>query len=144
MNKCYQISEKRKELIDDKLLNYIEIIIEEGNFYNYLLFKNFYTEKVNIFSKEYILMNDPECEIDSEKYFVLELEEGVNKFKIYLTQNCKVWNNFTITDIKLLKSSDLTECKFKYEIYSQDTNGERYLDIMKIKDQYDLKFSILK
>jgi hypothetical protein len=167
MNKCYKI-EKKKELVDDEVKNFIEISIDE--YFRYLLFKNFYTERVCLeYENEnkfleyecFVLMNDPDCEINAERYFVIDLlglMEKINppfKLRLYLTQTCKIWNQFNLTDIQLLNTSeaDVDDCRFiKGNCFQVGTNNsidpdkmdQKYLDIMKIKDQFDLKFSILK
>jgi hypothetical protein len=173
MNKCYLVSEKRKELVNDEVRTYIEITINE--YFGHLLFKNFYTERIGLQcytqdggvigdALDHVLMNDPNCEINAERYFAINLNSlmGVvqlpSRLRVYLIQTCKIWTNFTINDIKLLTNSEadscIDNCKYTkspgcFELNPATTIDlnkidQQYLSIMKVKDQFDLKFSILK
>jgi hypothetical protein len=188
-NAFFQVLGKKKELIGDDVLSYFEIKLLNNKIFDFILFRNFYTQSITIkyqveengafknsAIRDYILMSDPDCEINAERYFAIEKsklglnsdgEENSDKIlmlRIYLAQPCKIWKEFTITDIALINETEvnLNDCKFIkstgennnstfFEFNSKtilngdkDKVDEKYLDIMKIKDQFDLKFSILK
>ena len=141
------IFDKKSENIDGKFYYYIDITFDEENvpdtinlyefpFFDYIIFKNFYTQILNIFIfhnekwksilSDLILMKDPEADEDAEKYFIinkkqLSLELKSNKpiklLRFYLSQESSSWNTFHISDICFVKDFQIfdikEDCKIK-------------------------------
>lgn len=141
------VYEKKSENIDDKFYYYMDITFDEENtpgiinlnefpFFDYIIFKNYYTQILNIFIfhnekwksilSDLVLMKDPEADEDAEKYFIinkkqlsldLKCAKPIQLLRFYLSQESSTWNTFHISDISFVKdlqTSDIKEdCKIK-------------------------------
>jgi hypothetical protein len=154
------VSNKRAELIGSDLKYYYEMMIDEE--FDYIVFKNFYTHKIQICifydewknASEMILMNDPDCDEEGEKYFLISRKvlNELGRIRIYLEQKNDIWKEYYLTDFKIVKD----DCSkympytgldiFQIENYvinlgkQDDCNYER----LSINDNNDLKLHILK
>ena len=130
-----KISERKEDL--NKQFFY-EIRANNNIKFDYIIFKNFYvaslsliayagTETYNLLNN-YTIMNDPNTEEDSERYFVIsskefDIEESkfkelkINFMKLYIFQPSMLWNCFYLKDLKVINSEtqDL-DPKIYYEL----------------------------
>jgi hypothetical protein len=143
----YKISERRSEYLDDlKPLHFIEITPILNTFaeeFDYILFKNFYASNISIVQfvnskwkcilSDYKLMNDPDCDEDAERYFIInkkQLSEPFNKdstvLRIYLNQDSNtIWKEFTIRNLKFVKEViNSTILENNTDTNNNDTNNE--------------------
>lgn len=177
-----KVIEKKSETIDDKFYYYIDIIFDEDSvpgevnlrefpFFDYIIFKNFYTQILNIFIfhnekwksilSDLILMKDPDCDEDAEKYFIINRKQlcldlkspkPIQLIRFYLSQESTIWNTFHISDISFLRDSQLCaevkeDCKIKKEnerlefishdgsqvnlLLNKDESEQRLMELMK-------------
>ncbi len=145
-----KVVEKKSETIDDKFYYYLDVMFEEDSvqggvnlrefpFFDYIIFKNFYTQILNIFIfhnekwksilSDLILMKDPDCDEDSEKIFIINRKQlclnlkspkPIQLIRFYLSQESTIWNTFHISNISFLRDSVLggdvkEDCKIKKE-----------------------------
>ncbi len=79
---------------------------------------------------DYKIMQDPECDEDSEKYFVINckklIENGLSYdaelMRFYLTQDSTIWKDFYLSEIKFIKEDNLIENNTSIIKYSQNDN----------------------
>ena len=130
-----KISE-RKEDINKQF--YYEIRGNNNIKFDYIIFKNFYVSSLSLIAysgtethnllNNYTIMNDPNTEEDSERYFVIsykefDIEESkfkelkINFMKLYIFQPSMLWNCFYLKDLKIINSEtqDL-DPKIYYEL----------------------------
>jgi hypothetical protein len=117
---------------------------------------------------DFKLMIDPDCDEDSEKNYVIHrkqleengLSEDAKLLRIYLTQESSYWKEFDLQEIKFINEKKLiedNESLYKYnmnnsrfEIQSQiilndkEEINQKFIEIMKLNNTYDLKSNILK
>ena len=130
-----KISERKEDL--NKQF-YYEIRANNNIKFDYIIFKNFYVASLSLIAysgtethnllNNYTIMNDPNTEEDSERYFVIsskefDIEESkfkelkINFMKLYIFQPSMLWNCFYLKDLKVINSEiqDL-EPKIYYEL----------------------------
>ncbi len=177
----FTISDKKTEFLDDtKPLYYIEVVPHKKSKFNdfdYIVLKNFYTHTINIvqfFNEkwkcilgDYKLMNDPECEEEAEKYFVIYkkqledhgLSEDAKLVRIYLTQESSIWKDFNLEDIKFVSEKKLNDMNdlFKYNMNNsrfeigkyiilndKEEINQKFIEIMKLNNSSELNLNIFK
>ena len=169
------ILEKKSETIDDKFYYYVDITfndeLEEVDltkfpFFDHIIFKNYYTQVLNIFIyhnekwksilSDFILMKDSDCDEDGEKYFIInkkqlslnfESEKPIQLIRLYLSQESTIWNTFHISDISFIKDlPDVPECpddckikkeKDRLEFKSHDNS---MINLITDKDEMNQKY----
>jgi len=172
-----KIFEKKSETIDDKFYYYIDITFEEDNmsqyvnlrefpFFDYVIFKNFYTQILNIFIfhnekwksilSDLILMKEPDSDEDAERYFIINRKQlsldlkspkPIQLIRFYLSQESTVWNTFHISDITFIKEVQLNnefkeDCRIKREkerIEFTATDNSK-INLLLNKDDSDQRF----
>lgn len=135
------ISEKRKDTslsLDNRSYYYEIKSMNKIIKFDYLIFKNYYVasisliafnddEKTNLITNR-VLMNDPNVEEDSERYFIIsskefELEENqfkelkITSLRLYIFQPSLYWKTYFLDNIKFINSLNQSqEQKIYYEI----------------------------
>lgn len=177
MNIPKSVYEKKSETIDEKFYYYIDITFEEESmpgqinlcefpFFDYIIFKNYYTQILNIFIfhnekwksilSDYILMKDPDCDEDAEKFFIInkkQLSLDLNSTKpiqilrFYLSQESTIWNTFNISEISFVKDLSLNvevreDCKIKRDNERLEfiSNDGSQINLITNKDEIDQKY----
>jgi len=172
-----KLNEKKSETIDDKFYYFIditfdeEIVSEDINlrefpFFDYIIFKNFYTQILNIFIfhnekwksvlSDLILMKDPDCDEDAEKYFIINRKQlcldlkspkPIQLIRFYLSQESTIWNTFHISEISFIKDYLITgdikeDCKIKKEKDRLDFNSHdgSHMNLLLNKDESEQRF----
>ena len=132
-----EISNKKEE--ENKHF-YYEIKTKNNSdiIFDYIMFKNFYVSNISLIAfcgsekisllNNYVLMNDPNTEEDSERYILIsskEFEVDESKFKelkissmrLYIYQPSLYWNVFRLDNIHVIDSTkESQELKIYYEI----------------------------
>ena len=135
-NEEIKVSERKEDL--NKHF-YYEIRSNNNNIkFDYILFKNFYVASISLIAycgnesynllNNYTIMNDPNTEEDSERYFIIsskefDIEENkfkeikINSMKLYIFQPSLLWNCYYLKNLKVINSEtqDLDQ-KIYYEL----------------------------
>jgi hypothetical protein len=116
------VKEKQSETIQSTQLFYREIKLQSTDF-DCIVIKNDYTHIINIFQLvdekwkcilgEYKLMNEPDCDAESESYTVIYkkqftyFDKNSQLLRIYMQQEFspKIWKQFDIQSIKFYNNS---------------------------------------
>ena len=93
--------------------------------FDYIFFKNFYVASISLVAycgdeainllNNYIIMNDPNTEEDSERYILISSKEfeidenkfkelNINSLKLYVFQPSLLWNSFFLRNLKIINS----------------------------------------
>ena len=161
VSSLYKISQLKKDILDlhnNPFLYYYEITPKNLNDdfafeFDYILIKNFYTASINILQfqnnkwktilNEFTLMADNYSDEEGEKYFLLEkgnfenFKKDATIMRIYITQECKDWKTFSLSEIKFLKEKFITSENNNESNYQSRQNLVKY-------DQSDSVFKIGK
>ena len=106
--------------------------------FDYIMFKNFYVSNISLIAlcgsekitllNNYVLMNDPNTEEDSERYIIISSKEfevdepkfkelKISSMKLYIYQPSLFWNSFHLDNICVIDSTkEKQEQKIYYEI----------------------------
>jgi hypothetical protein len=150
----YLISSLKSELLDDTQVHFIEVTPKDKFFqdFDFIVIKNFYSHTVNIVQfandkwkcvlAEFKLMNDPDCDEEAEKYFMIRSklmkDNGYSSqaeiLRFYLTQDSELWNSFSLKEIRFVK-----ECEEKEIIkYNQSKSRFDFPTIVILNDREEI------
>ena len=128
-----KISERKEDI--NKHYFY-EISSNNNNIkFDYIIFKNFYVASISLIAysgtesynllNNYTIMNDPNTEEDSERYYVIsskefDIEENkfkeikINNMKLYIFQPSLLWNCYYLKNLKVINSETKEQEQKRY------------------------------
>jgi hypothetical protein len=148
------IKEKQLETIQSTQLFYREIKLQSTDF-DCIVIKNDYTQIINIFQLvdekwkcilgEYKLMNEPDCDAESESYTVIYkkqftfFEKNSQMLRIYMQQEFspKIWKQFDLQSIKFYNNSNNNQQQ-DLEDNKTNSNSQSKIFLNKLTNSFEI------